>query len=168
MDTEYKEFLDAANRAVDSLGIEEIAEKYKCSTSFLYQITNGKKDAGRKTQLKIAKACGEETVSDFLKRWGECSEAKDMTNQLLNNLFEIDVVTKNHMELVKKFKNKEIALAINRRLVELEEVNPIAFARAVGDIDIIINDAISKATKQDTTDSSPKAHPQNGGRRNAG
>lgn len=147
MDPEYKEFIDAAVRAIEFFGIEDVAEKYGCSASFLYQIINGQKSAGRKTQLKLAKACGEKTTSNFLKKWSGVADKVQRTTPIANNVFSIDQVTKEHIELVQKFKNKEIALAINQKLMELENVNPIAFARAVGDIDTIINNAISNTTQ---------------------
>ena len=63
MNKEYKAFIDTLQGYIDRNSIEEVAEKYKCSPSYIYQILNGQKVAGRKTQLKIANACGCETIN---------------------------------------------------------------------------------------------------------
>ena len=66
-DIEYERFINAAKYHAKNKGAGEIAYKYGCSAEYIYMIVNGKKNAGRSTQLKFAKACGFETVNSFIE-----------------------------------------------------------------------------------------------------
>ncbi len=57
------------------------------------------------------------------------------------NVVEIDQVVSAHMALVGRFRNKSMALAINERLLELEGIDQIEFARAMTVIDDIVEAA---------------------------
>ena len=66
-DIEYERFIKAAKHHTKNLSAGEIAYKYGCSAEYIYMIVNGKKNAGRSTQLKFAKACGFKTISSFIE-----------------------------------------------------------------------------------------------------
>ncbi len=66
-DIEYERFIKAAKYHAKNKSAGEIAYNYGCSVEYIYMIVNGKKNAGRSTQLKFAKACGFETVISFIE-----------------------------------------------------------------------------------------------------
>ena len=127
-DTEYKDFLAAASYYDKKIGTARLAGKYGCSDKYIYMVVNGHKEAGRKVQLKFARACGFKTVSDFIQ---STKGVKETNNRMINIDNQDDW---EHFKVTRKFKNKELAIKANEALVELESIDSIQFAKAVVDI----------------------------------
>ena len=131
-DPEYKGFLNAARYHDERLGTEEIADRYGCSTSYIYQVVNGMKEVGRRSQIKFVKACGFNTISDFVQ------SVKNTPTPPKDSLdWRHDMVTR-------KFQSKELAIHINELLVEIEKISPIALGRVGG----IIEDELKKLKQE--------------------
>jgi len=80
-----------------------------------------------------------------------------------------NVIELKHINIIKRFKNKELATTINERLVELEKVNPVALNQVLGYIDCKIREEASPARKNERRKSEqPDKVPITGDRRNLG
>ena len=131
MDLEYIDFIKALSTAASNLSVNEIAEKYGCKSQFIYQIINGTKTAGWKTQVKIAKACGYKTVTDFINRNTIAEDGPSASNCGRQPISFKNTVEKKHFEEIKKFKNREAGLEVNKFLVRLESLNVKEFHKII-------------------------------------
>lgn len=90
---ENSRFIELARKYADRIGVAEIAKKYKCSTTHIYQIINEDKNAGLKVQTKFAQSCGFATLQDFLNseqlHVAEETEQLKRENDLLRDLNEM-------------------------------------------------------------------------------
>ncbi len=75
IDKNYKHFIFALKEAETRLGVGKIATQYQCTPQYIYQIINGSKIAGRRTQFKIAAACGYDYL-DFLQHGKQLYEGE--------------------------------------------------------------------------------------------
>lgn len=130
-EVKYMDFIDAAKHYADKIGAVQIAEKYPCSKNHIYQVINEDKTAGRMTQSKFAKACGFNTVSEFV------NSIKKSTPDYPPIETQEDW---EHYTVTRKFKNKRLAIDINKLLVKLESLSPIALGRMAG----IIEDEVKR------------------------
>jgi len=93
---------------------------------------------GREEQVKRSKKSNgvlDETITDAM-------EVKDD-----NNVFKLnDLLEAEHLSVIRQFKNKDMACSINKKLVELEALDSIAFAEIIVEIKKKIDEA--KATKK--------------------
>jgi hypothetical protein len=115
-DTDIQAFKRAARFYEEKIGVSEIASNYVCTDKYIYMVINGHKEPGRRAQLKFAKACGFDTVAEFI-----ASVDTDA------NVRHIDPITRDHLDLVKNFVNKKIAYDINKVLVDLDNDDSIRF-----------------------------------------
>jgi len=124
-DKEYDDFLKALSFYADKMSVKVLAGKYKCAPNHIYQIINRAKNAGRQTQKTVAKACGFETVSEFVASIKQDDES-------IVKIKDPEVWL--HYQIIQKFKNKNLARIANEHLLELEELDPIAFGDIVSAI----------------------------------
>lgn len=85
------------------------------SKGYISQILKGKKRAIFEYQIKIAKFCKFDL---------QTMHQKDIDKEILR-----------HIDVIKKFKNKSLVCKINEKLVELENLDEIAFAEVIVEID---------------------------------
>ena len=142
-DTDYKTFIASLRFFEEKDGLSEIASAYKCSESYAYQVLNGQKIIGRKSQIKFARACGFNSVSEFIK----ATQKPELPSKKYT--IEIDdQETWQHFKVIKRFKNKGIALAMNEKLADFEEYDQWKFIKLLNKIDESI-EALKKEDDQE-------------------
>ena len=143
-DIEYQRFLKSAEYYLNKLGVGEIADKYSCSPEYIYMTANGSKPAGRKAQLKFAKACGFSTVGSFIESVVPSStmpgpQVTQLTGEDIKNIIAGEMSKYNkpvastthpdapqssqtlHQILAGKFKPDGMGYEINQVLLKIEQ-----------------------------------------------
>ncbi|MDA8141084.1 MAG: helix-turn-helix transcriptional regulator [Desulfobacteraceae bacterium] len=74
-----------------------------------------------------------------------------------------------HIDIVKRFKNKKLATAINEKLLKLEGVDPNALVKVMGYIDCMLNESQARSASGDRRKHDhPDKIPSSGDRRKLG
>jgi|SRR6056297_1547103 len=147
-DPEYTAFLRAANKHARKIGVKVVADRYGCQKTHIYQVLNQDKPAGSVVRLKLAKACGFNTVSDLINSIKEDELDKKYPVEIS------DQETWEHFKVIKRFKNKGIALKMNQKLADLEESDQFAFIQVLAKLDTWIKEE-RLSNKEDTGTGEP-------------
>ena len=139
-DMAYMKFYNALVKIIDQKyngNRKEVYETASISKSYFSEVMNLNKKASFPKQTAISKACGYNTVDEFIMK------TSDQTP------IEIQKIEQEHLKVIKQFKSKDLALKINQHLLELEQLDIIDFGRLAGEIVDRI-ESIKKRAKKNT------------------
>lgn len=169
-DCEYKAFIAALQGYIDKNSIEDVAENYPCSSSYIYQILNGQKVAGRKTQGKIARACGYEAVFDFSKEEELKKEESLSYSDLIDQIVSLkkmlaqttdgkllnysNLKNSQHHNIIDEFQQPKLVEEINQLMLEIEKIKKIRLKKIKvileAELEELIEERQSQASKKRT------------------
>jgi len=134
-----------------------IAIDLDVSAAYVNQIFRGKKNTSPKTQNSIAKKLGF-TYESFLN-YGKTPSVE--TEQLETKIDYIqDRIEKEHIDLIKRFKDKEAGKEANQFLIELEKLSVRDFQEIIGKIKGLVYEL---RQKQERLESFPPKEEENTG-----
>lgn len=134
----YKKFYNELKKKKSSYG--NGFNKFLCgetgfSSGYISSVVNGKQEPSQDAQIKIANACRIDYQSLITADGEEKQPApKKYTIEI------DDQETWQHFKVIKRFKNKGIALEMNERLADFEEYDQWKFLKLLNKIDEFIEE----------------------------